>query len=417
LESKDIYWDKPMPQDPLGLEKFKQPDYPETVDQSTILEKEWDEFVKACENEINGLHEQEKKLEETAEAAALQRRKLLMQAGNKGLRVDLMPRLASKAIIKLKKYMVDGDEQYAHSYQMKNEAISNTYNIEIPKLEDELDVKLHAIGEKYGFGGEGKPNPFVLRCAEEKQAKNNYLNVSNTLLKSVHTDYLNFLRRMLNDKIYYCQYTIWPEDFEVEKVHAKIKWLGAIYKMKPEFQAKCAEQNGEELESKPFNLQDFDDVHCEYHSELKLPIGQINVDCSRVTSELDLKMIKLGLKQNMEKGTNDGSVLENFGDQFMSGSVEIGAGTSAGFNSGVLKAEAAIGGGVRAEFDRTGLTDLIVKTEAGVSLGTDIIEGGSMAGAGVGDLSVDVGVKGQISLISGKSSVESTGLLDGMLKK
>jgi hypothetical protein len=124
---------------------------------------------------------------------------------------------------------------------------------------------------------------------------------------------------------------------------------------------------------------------------------------------LDLKIIKLGLKQNMEK--------ETFGDQFMSGSVEIGVGTSAGFNSGILKAEAALSGALRAEFDRTGLTDVIITTEAGVSMGTDIIDGGSMAGAGVSDLSVEVGVEGQISLVSGKSSVESTGLLDGVFKK
>jgi hypothetical protein len=60
---------------------------------------------------------------------------------------------------------------------------------------------------------------------------------------------------------------------------------------------------------------------------------------------------------------------------------------------------------------------VIAKTSAGVSAGTDIISGGSMAGAGVSDLSLDVGVKGQISIISGKSSVESTGLLDGVFKK
>jgi len=72
---------------------------------------------------------------------------------------------------------------------------------------------------------------------------------------------------------------------------------------------------------------------------------------------------------------------------------------------------------LRAEFDHTGLTDVVTKTEVGVSLGTDIIDGGSMSGAGVSDLSVDVGVNGQISLVSGKSSVESTGLLDGVFKK
>jgi hypothetical protein len=128
-----------------------------------------------------------------------------------------------------------------------------------------------------------------------------------------------------------------------------------------------------------------------------------------MTTELDLKIIKLGLKQDMEK--------ETFGDQFMTCSVEVGVGTSAGVNAGPIKAEASIGAGLAAEFDRNGLTDVIIKTSAGVSGGTDIISDGSMAGVGVSDLSLEVGVKGQISLISGKSSVESTGLLDGVFKK
>lgn len=418
LEPKDLYWDMPMPQDPLGLEKFKQPDYPENVDQSVILEKDWNEFVSACENAINGLKDQEKQLEAAAEAASQQRKNMLLQAGKNGLKVDLFPRLASKAVIKLKPYMVDGDEQYARSLQMKNDTILKVYNVEIPKLKDELEVKLHGISEKYNSQfGEGKPNPFVLKCADENQAKSNYLYVSNTMLKSVNTDYLNFLRRMLNDKTYYCQYTIWPEDFEVEKIQAKIKWLGTIYTMKPQFQAKCIDQAGGDLQPKPFKLQDFDDVHCEYHSELKLPLGKINVDCSRVTSELDLKFIKFGLKQNMEKGTNDGTVMENFADQFMTCSVEVGASESAGFETEVLKAEASVGVAMRAEFDRTGLTDVILKAEAGVGLGTKLIEDGSMAGVGVHDLSVEAGVEGQISLVSGKTSVESTGVLEGVFKK
>jgi hypothetical protein len=160
---------------------------------------------------------------------------------------------------------------------------------------------------------------------------------------------------------------------------------------------------------KPFKLAAFDDVHCQYHSELKTPVGTIRTDCSRITSTLDLKIIKLGLKQDMEK--------ETFGDQFMSCSVEVGVGTSAGVNVGPLKAEASIGGALGVEIDRNGISDVIVKTSAGVSVGTDIIKDGGKAGVGVSDLSLDVGVKGQVSLISGKSSVESTGLLEGVFKK
>ena len=395
LDSNDIYWDKPMPQDPLGLEKFKQPDYPKSVETSKALESEWEAFMTACDIESERLQSQSEQLEEAMEAAHEKRSELLLQAGKNGLMVDLMPRLASKAVIKLRQYNLAGDEQYALALQKQNEAILST------------DSVVNSLKDRYE---EDFLNNNGLACKVMNDAGNKFLKTANQFLESVNTDYLNFLRRTLNDKIYYCQYTMWPEDFEVEKIHAKIQWLGAISSRKPEFHSKCIEnQPDADVEPKPFKLQEFDDVHCEYHSEYKSPVGTINVDCSRMTTKLDLKMIKLGLKQDMNKNT--------FGEQFMSCSVEVGASESAGFNTALLKAEASVGIAMRAEFDRTGLTDVIVKAEAGVGLGTNFIEDGSKAGVGVKDLSVEAGVEGQISLISGKSSVESNGVLKNVFKK
>jgi hypothetical protein len=281
---------------------------------------------------------------------------------------------------------------------------------EVENLSQTLSEKNKILDERYHPQfGEGKANPFDAACSDYNGAADGYLNSANSLLEQTQKDYLDALRRYLNNQIYYDQYTKWPEQFELAKVIAKRKWLGAINQKVMFHDPSYYCQKKDEIKPGHGKLQEFDDVHCEYHSELKLPLGNIKVDCSRVTTELDLKVIKLGLKQNMEK--------ETFGDQFMSCSVEVGAGSSVGFNSGVIKAEVGIGGSIRAEFDRTGLTDVVIKTEAGISLGTDIIDGGSMAGAGVSDLSLNVGVKGQISLVSGKSSVESTGLLDGVFKK
>ena len=292
-------------------------------------------------------------------------------------------------------------------------------NTAIELLRNSLQSKIAGFNENYRDKfGEGKSNPFGAACSDYNEANSAFLDSANTMLHHVQNDYLNFIRRKLNDEIYYDQYTKWPEEFEVRKGLAKIQWLSAISAQTVMFKNRsnyCLK--GADVEPKRGILQDFDDVHCEYHSELKLPIGKIKVDCSRVTSELDLKVIKLGLKQNMDKGEKDGTVLGDFADQFMSCSVEVAASQSAGFDSNLLKAEASVGVAMRAEFDRTGLTDVIVKTEAGASLGTKFIENGSIAGVGVKDLSVEAGVEGQISLISGKSSVESTGVLKGVFQK
>lgn len=418
LDSKDIYWDKPMPQDPLGLEKFRWPAFPLNVNQSEVLEKEWDAFKSACRNELENLNAQQKKLEEAWGIIRQARTQELLKASQKGQNGSLFPPLASKAMKKLDYLVNDKDGHLLFATQQKNEAILAATTA-IERLRNSLQSKIAGFNENYREKfGEGKSNPFGAACGDYNEANSAFLDSANTMLHHVQNDYLNLIRRKLNDEIYYDQYTKWPEEFEVRKGLAKIQWLSAISAQTVMFKNRsnyCLKEA--DVEPKRGILQDFDDVHCEYHSELKLPIGKIKVDCSRVTSELDLKVIKLGLKQNMDKGEKDGSVLGDFADQFMSCSVEVAASQSAGFDSNLLKAEASVGVAMRAEFDRTGLTDVIVKTEAGASLGTKFIEDGSMAGVGVKDLSVEAGVEGQISLISGKSSVESTGVLKGVFQK
>lgn len=410
LKGDDLNWDQPMPQDALGLEKFKWPEYPKNVLESEIMEKEWSAFKATCEQEINSLKAQQKQLEGAMVAANQKRTKQLLEAGQKGLWVNPFPPLAPKAVIKLK-YLIDGkDGHLAFNYQKKIEAVTNAFE-QTGTFEERLANQLNVIENKYeDLFGEGKSNPFDAACSDENKAKNAFLSESNTALQQALTDYLNFLRRKLNDEVYYYQYTQWPDEFELTKVNAKLTWLGSIHGQKVMFKNKSNWCQAAELQKeKKFKLAAFDDVHCMYHSKLTTPVGTIKTDCSRMTTELDLKMVKLSLKQDMDK--------ETFGDQFMTCSVEVGIGTSAGVKTGPIKAEASIGAGIAAEFDRNGLSDVVVKASAGVGAGTDIINDGSMAGVGVSDLSLEVGVKGQISIISGKSSVESTGLLDGVFKK
>lgn len=412
LKSDDLDWKFHMPQDPLGLEKFKWPDYPANVDQSEILEKEWDAFKKSCGTEIDNLHEKEKNLEAEFESAQQKLTHMLLQAGNKGLMIDPFPRFAYKAFIKLK-YLVDGkDGQLANNYQKKIQAIAETaiHNI---IYEENLRKELEALNKKYEDKfGEGKENPFAAACADDNKANNTYLGSVNSLMEQNVRDYLNFLRRKINDEVYYYQYTMWPEQFELAKVQAKIAWLNSIKSQGVAFKNKsswCQAGTGD-LGQKPFKLQAFDDVHCEYHSELSTPVGTIRADCSRLTTTLDLKFIKLGLKQDMDKNT--------FNDQFMNCTVEVGAGVDLGAkNLGPIKAELSVAGAIAVEIDRTGITDVIVKGTAGVSVGTDVINDGSAAGLGVKDLQIEVGVKGQVSIITGKGSIEGTGVLEKGNKK
>ncbi len=67
---------------------------------------------------------------------------------------------------------------------------------------------------------------------------------------------------------------------------------------------------------------------------------------------------------------------------------------------GPLKAEATAGATIGAEFDRKGLKDVVVKGGVGVS-------------AGAGPATVEAGVEGTISIISGATTFEGSGILKG----
>ena len=166
LKSNDLNWNRPLPADALGLEKFKWPEYPQNVAQSEILEKEWDVFGAVCEDELNALRDQQETLEAEMMAANQKRTTQIMQ----GILVNPLPALAPMAAVKLK-YLLDGkDGQLTHSYQEKLAAIENAY-LKMEEDDNKLSAQLAVIRENYKDKfGEGKPNPFDAACKDENAA-------------------------------------------------------------------------------------------------------------------------------------------------------------------------------------------------------------------------------------------------------
>jgi hypothetical protein len=135
-------------------------------------------------------------------------------------------------------------------------------------------------------------------------------------------------------------------------------------------------------------------------------------DCSRFTTEIDLGFIKGGLKQDMDK--------ETFADQFMSCNVEVGAKVGRDVKFGPVTVEASAGARVGFEIDRSGVKDVYVVggvkagassniiSEASEALGTPA----SMMGQGVNDVSLEGGIEGRISIISGRGSIYGTGIFE-----
>ena len=279
-------------------------------------------------------------------------------------------------------------------------------------LKQQYDIEMEKLREAdLEQTGEGLPNKDF--CPRYKETSDKYLRAYNGGMEPLFKEYLDLIKIYLNEMTYWQLYSEWPEKFEAHKLEAKITWLGALSAESPfdfisitEF--KCTKA----ALAKAGKLTQFDDVACKYHSELILPLGKMKMDCSRFTSELDLSVIKLGLKQDMDK--------ETFADQFMGCNVEIGAKVGKDVKLGPLGVEVSAGARIGIEIDRTGVKDVYVTGGVKAGVGTTIIgeasealdTPSSMMGRGVSDLSIDGGIEGRISIISGKGSIYGTGIFE-----
>ena len=412
LKGDDLNWDLPMPQDPLGLEKFKWPAYPKNVSESEILEKEWDAFKYACSNKLKELEVIGKNAEKEMIAFNEKLNKQLLQAGNKGIMIDPVPRFAYKSMVKLK-YLVEGkDGSLEYNYKTKGEALSNAY-IRVSSFEETLSNQIAVNQKNYADKfGEGKPNPFAAACADDTKAKNAFLSSANILLAERSTDWLNFLRRKINDETYYNQYTMWPQQFELAKIQAQISWLTAIKGQVVRFKDKSSmcEDKSDPAEGKPFKLQNFDDVACKYNDTMNL-VNMIKFtnNCSRMTSEFDFMFLGYVRKDDFERAE---------GDTYISSTYRVSGEVGEDIKAGPLKAEAKLVGGVEFEFGRQGMENVSLIGEAKVGAGTGILDEDDKTGStgiGIGGkdafpTTLEIGVEGRISIISGKGSVSRTGI-------
>jgi hypothetical protein len=282
----------------------------------------------------------------------------------------------------------------------------------IDELEDILENQIKTLDQNYGDKfGEGKDNPFEAACADYNSAYNKFLSSANVQFEQATNDYLKFLRRRLNDQIYYDQYTMWPEEFELAKVIAKGKWLGAIVAGRGVFKAKshyCIK--GEELKPEKFKLQAFDDVACQYNATMNLRIVKITNNCSRMTSEFDFMFLSYVRKDDFERAE---------GDTYIGSTYKLSAEVGKELEAGPLKVEAKVGGGIELEFGSLGLEDVVLIGEAKVGAGTGALDekeetgspGIGIAGKDAFPTTVEAGVEGRISIISGKGSASGTGIL------
>lgn len=413
LNHKDVPLPASANNDPLNLGGFTPPPFPKSVDECISLEASWKEFNASLTDRISPLKKQYEDALKIADAKQQERLnrdlnviRASVAAGSPQGSIMPVPLYAPKAYLKLQD-VYDEYTRKLNEFAKKSTAYATGKYASARKEYDNEMATLREQDDEQT--GEGKPNKDF--CPKYRDASDKYLHAVNTEKEKLYKEYLELMKKFLNDDTYWKMYSEWPERYTAYKLGAMISWLGALkqdntlpFESITEF--KCAPPK----EAKLGKLSNFDDVACKYHSELRLGLGVMRSDCSNFTTEIDFGVAKFGLKQNMDK--------ETFADQFVSCNVEIGAKLGRDAKLGPVTVEASAGARVGLEIDRNGVKDVYVVGGVKAGVGTNVISGASeamgtpssMAGQGVSDLSIDAGVEGRISIVSGRGSIYGTGI-------
>lgn len=361
LKSDDLDWDQPMPQDALGLAKFAWPAYPLDVEQNARLEIEWREFKDRCQSRIDELQEKLAKAEAFAMEANTKRMQQMINAGYTGQYEQLMPGHALKAFIKLKPLVDDLDGNRSFVFAKQLEPITRALG-RLEEHEAILAERQKELDKKYeDFIGEGKPNPLEEICQDENDIRTNFLRNMNGPLEQAYRSYLSYAARKTNDLVYYCQYTQWPEDFEVTKLRAQIAWLTQVKDQPVRFKAKSSWCPPLKEKLRTDSLSNFDDIACKYVSTMNLGIYKITSSCSNLKGEFNFGGVKINLDDNVETGRYSGSAI---------------IGVSKGIGPKCLQAKGTVAGTV--EWDNSGITDGGVIVGAAVKSGPVTLGGAEM---------------------------------------
>lgn len=413
---------KPDP-DPMGLSNFKHPAFPRTAAEEIKSRGEWQAFNEEVQGKIMTLSARMRALKPMDKALqqAMAAQNFYMDGGAGLAKANAtkaaqtsestLP-FARRARLKLMQAEKDAGAKFRLENSLDN--LKTHHKKMAPLHKAYFDEWQALIRKEAAQTGEGQANKDF--CAEFSAQADKYLGTWNAGHEQLFDAYLQQLRLKLTETLYWKQFTQNPEAFEYSQLDTQIRWLAALVSV-PYGEiggVRTVEQCFDDPSGQPTSgkLADFYDLNCPYHSELNLGFGSIKSDCNKMTSQLGIGFLSLGLKQDMDKNT--------FSDQFVSCNVEVTAGKGADVDLGPLTVGVSATLGM--EIGRSGIQDVYLTGEVGAGVSTNAMgkmcEAGypaSMAGIGVGDKTVfGVSSGGRISLVSGRGS--SDGVTASFLK-
>jgi len=414
--AKEVSLPKNTKADPLNLGGFVAPPFPMSVDQCIAMEPVWAAYRQQLNDQLAALRSmlddalqlaENKEQKELNEVTA--RIKASLNGGNPRRLPSLVPIHASAASLKQQEV----SEEYGRRMTSFGEKVNSFFPETAVPLLKEYENSMEKLREEdLEQTGEHKPNKDF--CPKYKEVSDKYLVAYNGAIESFYKEYLDMKKKYLNESTHWQMYSLWPERFEVSKLLAKIEWLTALLAEPPiSFESITTYRCAKPPIGKEGQLSKFDDVACQYNDTLNLIIIKFTNNCSRMTSEFDFLFLSYVRKDDFERAEDD---------TYISSTYKISAEAGKDLKAGPLKVEAKIAGGIEFEFGREGIEDVALIGEVKVGAGTGIMDEDEKSGSpGIGiagkdafPTTVEAGVEGRISIISGKGSVSGTGILKGI---
>lgn len=406
LKMNDLSYFFKADSDPLSVNKFKRPDYPMNVEEMKVLKPLWEKFNEALAAEMAKLQkemqdQQARQMNNTGDmvAQAMQ----AMQSGGKApafMRPPLYARKASLVLTQLEKYEERVQQGLVEKFKV-------------------LQADLDKIEKEYRIPAPEAP------CAVHRDTYNEYLRKYNTRKKVFDDDVIAARKRYYNEIAYWSQYTSTDKAmYEMIRLRFRISWLQILGEglYQPKLNGPLFEDcPKEEEEAMGGELQAFANTDaCRYKSQLKLGPLKIKSNCNLMSSELDFMFLQISRKDDFDRAE---------GDNYLSSTVRLSAEIGKDISAGPLKAEAKLGGGVEVAMGRNGVEDVVLIAEAKLGAGLNVLDeyeapagstgkydrpGIGIAGKDVFPTTVEAGLEGRVSILSGQGNVSGTGALSGI---
>jgi hypothetical protein len=363
ITPNDLTFYPPLNEDPLGLGNMNWPEFPENVDESDFLEREWNDYKENIRFKMDPIQEKLDALVEVLEEEMENPMKKMRNGQGAIIHLVFAPKYQA-----LRNYYEEENKDLAYQKYSDLVEAQDELQEEVYLLEEaygkELEELVETMGDRIGEGS--SKEDMEEYCSEENEIKSDFLLEINTLLENENAKIIDYWRKTLSQQMNHNRFSLMPEEFEFEKLRSQAMWLAMISEQEVRFASPCVtgyEKEDDEEDQEAGELADFYDMTCKDKSVLNLVIGKITVECNKMTTELDSKFFKYKVKENMDT------------DQVIQGSVEIGLDFDLAKASEFGPVKAEVKGELYGfvEFDGNGVTDVGIKAGAKATVGSNVV--------------------------------------------